>query len=91
MIRLSRFALTGGHESGSRQALTKKLGVLVRIFGRVLKRDVIDLDRRMFVGERQSRIDRGALRLQFEIENNLRRAFPFELIFAAGIKLIVPG
>lgn len=86
MIRLSRFALTGGHESGSRQAFPKKLGVFVRVFGRVLKRDVIDLNRCMFVGERQPRIDRGALWLELEIEDDLRRAFPFELVFAAGAR-----
>ncbi len=48
---------------------------------------MIDLDRRMLVGQNQLRINRGAVRFQFEIEHDLRRPFPFEPVFATGTEI----
>ena len=48
---------------------------------------MVDLDRRMFIRQNEARIDRDALRLDLQIKNDLRRPFPFELIFATRTEI----
>lgn len=69
--------------AGILETAGEKCCILVRISGCFLEGDMVDLDAGMMVGKRELGIDGDTTRLDFEVDRDLGRAAPIELVIAA--------
>ena len=91
MAGYSRSTRKGGrigfYEFRSVEAVRQERSVLVRIAGRALECDMVDLEAGCILAERQPGIDRHAVRLQLEIERDFRFGIPVQRIVAADTEI----
>src|SRR5690606_22449143 len=69
------------------EAAGKKCRVFVRVGGRPLKGDMVDFQAGLVFSERQLRIDGNAIRLQLQVQNDLRLRVPVQRIIAADTEI----